>query len=220
MATTTEKNPARRVRTPEFRMSFPSLLKPRQNDEGGERYELTMLFPPGFDKKPFVAALKAAMADKYGADMKKWPKLRRGADDVIRDFNDYNNNSNKPLAGDWRGWTMVRANASTKVPPVVVGSQKGPNGVFPVISDEREVYGGRWAKAIIEAYVYDRKDGKGVTFGLGNVQLLKNDKKFGMAASVPEQDFEDASDEWAGAADAFDSGAQTQEAATDEDAPW
>jgi len=42
----TDKPNLRRLRTPEFRMSFPALLEARENDEGKKRFELTMLFRP------------------------------------------------------------------------------------------------------------------------------------------------------------------------------
>jgi len=222
MTDKTDKPNLRKFQSEPFRMSFPALLKPRKNDEGNERHELTMLYPPGgfeITRKKAMAAMKAAMVEKFGDDQTKWPKLKRKPSDVIRDFAEYNAESNKPLKGDWAGWTMVRANASTKFPPGVVGPVKDASGKFPVITDEREVYGGRWARATLEAFFYDRKDGKGITLGIANVQLLKHDKKFGGAVTAPEQDFDDASDEWAGAGDDYDSGAQ-QSKATAEDADW
>jgi len=222
MTTTDDKkNKARRVRTSKFRMSFPSLLKPRERDDGVPKYELTMLFPPGLDQKPLKAALFAAMMDKYGVEQKDWPKLRRGPKDVIRDFAEYNAESKNPLPGDWKGWTLIRASAGTKFPLQVVGPRKDESGVFPKISDEREVYAGRWAKAMLDGYVYDRKDGRGVTFGLGSVQLLDHDKRFGGGVSKPEEDFEDASaEEWAGDADAFDDGGGTKATAATDDSEW
>lgn len=222
-----KKKVARRVKTVPFRMSFPALLKPRANeDDDGkatERYELTMLFPPGtFNKAPFYSAFTAAMIQEHGSDKSKWPKLKRKPDDVMRDFAEYNSEANKPLAGNWAGWTMVRANASTKQPPGVVGAVRGPDGKFPVITDDREVYGGRWGRATVEAYYYEnKKGGKGVTLGLVNVQLLKHDTKFGHAVTAPETDFDDdVAPEWSGAADDFDQGAAPAGEAKTEDAGW
>lgn len=204
-----ETNPARKVKTHPFRMSFPNLLEPRTDEDSGRKtYGVTMLLPPGADLKPFKVALKAAMADKYGADETKWPKLKRGPVDVIQDFGEYNASRDKPLAGDWKGWTKISANASVDYPPGVVGPTKDSSGKFPAVTDKREVYGGRWARATVDAFVYERKDGKGVTFGLKNVQLLKADTNFGGAISAPEEDFDNASEEWAGEADAFDKGAE------------
>lgn len=197
---TDTKPNARKIKTPPFRMSFPNILVPRAAEEGGKpRFELTLLLPPGTDTAPFKAALRAAMVEKHGEDTSKWPKLKRKADDVIRDFAKYNTEDAKTtLPGNWAGWTMVRTAAQEAKPPGIVGPTKGPDGKFPVIKDPREIYGGRWARATIEAFFYDRKDGKGVTFGLVNVQLLKHDVSFGNGVAKPEEDFDDADAAWAG----------------------
>lgn len=214
----TENPTPRRVKTVPFRMSFPHLLEPRQPSEDNPRkvYQLAMLFPPGTDMKPVKDAMRAAMIDKYGADQSKWPRLKRGPNDVIRDAKAYSNervaDGKKPLAGYDDGWLLLRANATEKFKPSVVGPIKGTNGKFPVITEAREIYAGRWARATIEAFVYERKDGKGITFGLSNVQLLKHDANIGGAVSAPETDFEDAPEEWSGGGDAFDNGGSTDKA--------
>ena len=202
-----ENNPARKVVTPPFRMSFPSLLEPREDEETKRKtYQLSMLFPPKTDMTKFKLALRAAMSDKFGADDTKWPRCKRGTKEVIRDFGEYNASTKKPLKGDWSGWIMVRANCSDKYAPGVVGSIKGADGKFPRVTDPREVYSGRWACAVIDAYHFDGKKNDGVTFGLKNVQLLKHDTSFVGAQSAPEEDFEDASEEWSGQGDAFEKG--------------
>lgn len=214
-------NPARKVKTVPFRMSFPHLLTPKEDEDTGRKtFQLTMLYPPGTDLAPFKVALKAAMVDKFGEDTSKWPKLKRKPADVLVDFGEYNASRDKPLPGDWKGWTMVRANAPEAYPPGVVGPAKGSNGKFPSVTDAREIYGGRWARSTIDAFHYP-KQGGGVTFGLKNVQLLKAAESFSGAITAPEDDFDNASDEWAGEADAFDSGKESAGAkATEKDSDW
>ncbi len=209
---------AKKIRTVPGRMSHPNILKPRteKDEETGlekTQYQIALLLPPGTDKAPFMAALKAAMVAKFGPDTSTWPKLKRKPADVIKDFAEYNSERDKPLPGDWTGWLMVRANADVKHPPNVVGPTKGADGKFPKITDEREVYGGRWARATLDAFFYDsKKGGKGVTFGLNNVQLLKHDTNFGGAVTAAEDDFDDASKEWAG--DDWDGGDAAGESKT------
>lgn len=199
----TEAVSARKIKTTPFRMSFPQLLTPKEetNDKGektGKKsYQLSMLFPPGTDLAPLKVALKAAMQEKHGDDVSKWPDLRHKPVDVIRDFARYNASRKKPLPGDWAGWTLVRANAQESHPPGVVGPTKAANGKFPDVRDMREVYSGRWARASIDAFYFAVKGG-GVSFGLKNVQLLKHDTNFSGAVSAPEGDFDDASKDWAG----------------------
>jgi hypothetical protein len=209
------ENPCRLI-TVEFRLSFPNLppAPPRKDeDTGRETYGIGMLFPPGTDKTPFMDALRHAMIVKHGSDVKKWPRLKMGPDQVLKDFEEYNANSKTPLPGDWENWILVRANSrvsETSRPPGVVGPTRGPDGMFERISDLREIYGGRWAKASIDAYYYNIKGkNNGVTFGLSNVQLLKHDSRFGAMRPPAEDDFEDASDEWAGKGDAFETRGKT-----------
>lgn len=195
---------AKKIRTDPGRMSHPNILKPRteKDEETGiekTQYQLALLLPPGTDKKRYMDALKAAMIFKFGPDTATWPKLKRKPSDVVKDFAEYNAERDKPLPGDWTGWLMVRANADVKHPPNVVGPTKGADGKFPRITDDREVFGGRWARATLDAFFYDsKKGGKGVTFGLNNVQLLKTDTNFGGAVTAAEEDFDDASTDWAG----------------------
>jgi hypothetical protein len=224
MTEESKPNP-RKFRSEPFRMSFPSIppMKPRKNDKSGkEQFEITALCPPAtaeIERKKAMKAFEAAMSEKHGADKTKWPKLKRKPADVLRDFEEYNSDGDKPLPGDWKGWLMFRANATTKYPPNVVGPTKDPNtGKFPVVTDEREVYGGRWARATFEAVYYDHPEGgRGVTLSVINVQLLKHDKKFGGAVTAAEQDFDDATPEMAGEGDAFDSG---ESSGGDGDTPW
>jgi|SRR5215471_19346646 len=209
--TGTRRDEPRKIVTTPFRMSFPFLLEPRTDPQSGRTtYQLTMLFPPGLNTEVYRNALKAAMIEKFGPDQSKWPNVRHTPREVIRDFGAFNAAAKNPLPGDWNGWTMIRANCSDKYAPNVVGPTRGQDGFFPRVNDRREVYGGRWASAVIEAYVFQSPRNNGVTFGLKNVQLLKHDTPFGISQSRPEDDFEDASEEWAG--DAFERSGPAQPA--------
>jgi len=215
----------RRLRTPPFRMSFPCLppMKPREDEDTGRKtYGIVMLFKPPFDKTPFLTALNEAMKHKFGPDTTSWPKIKRSAKDVLRDFEEYNHDAKSPLPGDWKGWVMVSANATASdamKPPAVVGPTMQADGTFPVITDLREIYGGRWARATIEAYYFNIKNkNNGLTFGLSNVQLLKADARFGAERPAPEKDFDEVHGEWAGEGDAFEKG--DERAANDDDEKW
>jgi hypothetical protein len=202
----------RRLRTVPFRMAFPILppMPPRTDEMSGRKtYGILMLFPPPFDDAPFRTALEAAMIAKHG-DRSKWPRCKRGPDDVIKDFAKYNADMKTPLQGDWSGWWCIGANATAMdnvAPPAVVGAIMGPDKTFPRITDLREIYGGRWARATIDAYYFEipRKN-NGVTFGLSNVQLLKHAERFGFSRPPAERDFDEVRGEMAGEGDAFETG--------------
>ena len=47
------------------------------------------------------------------------------------------------------------------------------------VIDDSEVYPGRWARATIQPFYYDTDGNRGISFGLENVQLLRNDEPIG-----------------------------------------
>jgi hypothetical protein len=216
-------DPTRKIITVPFRMSFPNIPPhgPREDETTKRKtFQLSMLFPPGTSMEPYETALRAAMVEKFGDDPKKWPRCKCTPATVIKDFDEYNANSKTPLPNDWSGWKLIRANAAEKSPPLVVGDRRGPDGKFPRVTDPREVYSGRWASAAIDAYYFPGDKNNGVTFGLKAVQLLKHDTCFAGAVFIPEDDFQDASDEWSGRGDAFERGSTSAAAAAANGSDW
>lgn len=165
-----------KVVLPPCRMSFPWLFKPQDTD-GGPRYQLNMLFPPKTDFKKFEDALYDCMEDLFGKDAKKWPKGRndRGPDQVIRDATE------KEYEGYKEGWFFVKA--ASKDPVGIVDARRDP------VTNEREVYGGRWCRCSVTVVAYDNKS-KGVGVYLNSIQLLDHDEQFGGRGEA-KNDFED-----------------------------
>ena len=186
------------VHTPRFRMSFPTLLEPRENPGGALTYGVSMLYPPKTDLEPFKEALNNAIVNKLGSDRQRWPRIKRDVKDVIMDFGAFNEQGNKPLPGNWKDWTVIRANAKAEYPPKVVGPMHDADGKFPLITDKREVYGGRWARAVIDAFYFEVAGNNGVTFGLQQIQLLMRDTPFGMTRASSEEVFTEMPDDYEG----------------------
>lgn len=208
--TTEAKNKLRVVRTDPFRMSFfvvPPMKAKTDDRTGRQTFGGLMLFPPTVKMDRYHAALEYAMIEKFGPDKKNWPRIKRRPEHVITDFEAYNKNEAKTeLPGDWCGWHKISCSTRAAYPPGVVGSTKNAEGKFAPITDPREIYGGRWARAEIEAYHYDN-DGQGVTFGLRNVQLGKHDTPFGRTNTRPEDVFADEMpEEYRDTGDAFEAG--------------
>lgn len=179
----TDKPKSTSLRVGPGRLSFPALLEPKENDQGALKYGVTLLLPPGYDTAPLLAELKRAWNDKFGTDPKKWPKgpTVRTPDKVIRDA------SEKPhLAGYEEGWKFISARSDSA--PGVVDAMVRP------VTDKREIYPGRWARISVNAYCYTRPT-TGVTFGLNNVQLLRDDTPFGGAAPKASQDFDEVAED-------------------------
>jgi hypothetical protein len=64
-----------------------------------------------------------------------------------------------------------------------------------LITDAAELYAGRWAKISCRPFIYEMKEGIGVSLGLNNIQLLKRDETFGR--SSPSKDFDVEAEEMA-----------------------
>lgn len=160
------------------RLSFPSLLKPKANDQGALKYEVTCLLPPTFDVAPLEAALWAAWHEKFGTNKAKWPKgpTVRTPDRVVRDCTEKSH-----LKGYEEGWRFITLRGDNA--PEVVDRDRAP------VTDPKEIYPGRWANVTGNAYVY-LKPTTGVTFGLNNVQLLRHGESFGGSGPRADSEFD------------------------------
>jgi len=159
-----------KVMTPEFRVSFPSVFEARAFSEGQtKKFELTALFPAGTNLDAMKALAKQAAVDKWG------DKIPAGLRSPFRD------GSEKPDLDGYEGTVFVKMTSLQK--PGVVDQN-----VQPII-EPSEFYGGCYARASITAYAYDQMGNKGVSFGLQNVQKLRDGDAFS-GRGKPEDDFE------------------------------
>lgn len=150
-----------RVVTPHFRVSFPHLDKPHSGFKNQEPvYSLQMLFPKGTDLIELKKAVHQAKINKWGKDKAKWPKELRSP---FKDGNEKNLENYKDM-------TVIEAR--TKLKPGIVDRDCNE------IMDPKEVYAGCWARATLTCYAYDTGANRGVSFGLQNVQKVKDDTAF------------------------------------------
>lgn len=174
-----------RLTTPEGRISYPNLFRPRKNDRDEDRWDCQLIFEKaGFDKKPFNQIVMAAGEAEWGKDFLslvktnklEMPKIHEGAE-----------KPDDPALGPNR--LFIRAASSRK--PNVVDQNVA---VIPDTEASR-VYAGCYVRAAIRAYAYKTKNKQGVvvkqgiSFGLQNVQLLRDGEPLGGVASDPTDDF-------------------------------
>lgn len=57
----------------------------------------------------------------------------------------------------------------------------------------RDFYAGCWARVSYTVYAYERKGNRGVSFGLTNVQKVRDDEPLSGGNTAPEDDFDDIS---------------------------
>lgn len=160
------------AKTPVFRVSYPNIFKPKLNELNGKNeYSLVALFPKGADLSALQKAATAAATKKWGADKTKWPKnIRSPFRDQGERAKDVDGKSVLP-AGYEAGAIFLTLKSKEK--PGVVDQQVND------IMDESEVYAGCYMKASVNAYAYDEKGNRGISFGLGNLQKVKDGESLG-----------------------------------------
>lgn len=171
-----------KVITPVARLSFPALFEPKAMEPGQEpKYSATLLFPLDADLSALKKAAAAAAEEKFGAKAKdlikagkiKWP---------IKDQADKSH-----LQGYTEG-SFIAARSSAK--PGVV------NAALQPIIDPADVFAGVLVRASVSAYAYDHPvGGKGVSFSLNNVMVVRDDGVRFDGRSSPDQDFAEFKDD-------------------------
>jgi hypothetical protein len=169
--------------TAPFRLAFPEIFAPKAGVEGGkEKYSITMLFPkdgtsllPAITGDGLLELRKLALEavkEKWGADKSKWPANLKSLD-----FKTAISPSGKdgwPIrdgdAVEWDGFGgNFFARASSQYKPGLVDAK------LQAILDKETVFGGLICRAQINAFAYDNAGNKGVSFGVNNLQILKDD---------------------------------------------
>ena len=176
-----------KITTPEFRMSFPTLFEPRAAEGSDKKkYSVTMQFQIAATEKskaegrsvvdiqPLRDAVKAVLVEKYGADTTKWPAFGDGKGLIKLPFRSGTEQGKADSPGLGEGIIFVQAskNGDQIRPGVVDGSLKP-------ITIPSDVYGGCYGRATINPYFWEFMGKFGVSFGLQNVQLIRDGERFG-----------------------------------------
>jgi hypothetical protein len=159
---------AKRIMTPEFRLSFPKLFKAEKVNDGKPKFSVTMLFPKDTDLSEMKKAAMEVGVAKWGEGKLKGKNVPF-KDGNKRDYEEY------------QGMVEVRASRNADFgPPVIVDAERQE------ILNPAEIYSGCWCRAQIEPYVYDMELNKGVAFGLTAIQKLRDDQPMGGGPSKQE----------------------------------
>lgn len=173
--------------TPKARMSFPNLTRPQtmERDDGSkiEKYNVVLLFPKSTDLSELKETALAAAKEQWGDKAVKMIK-----DGLIKtpflDGDGPQGRSKKTgeTHNGYAGMTFIRV-ASNEEPVLVDGKRK------PLI-DDKEVYAGRWAYAVVNAFTWEHeKNGRGISFGLNMLQVADHDEPLGAARPNPDDYF-------------------------------
>lgn len=165
------------VLTPKFRVSYPSVFQAKRNElNGKDEYGLVALFPKGTDLSLLIKAAQEVTIKKWGADKTKWPANMKNP---FRKQEEKMKEGKLP-PGHEEG--AVFMNLKSKSKPGVVDQKMND------IIEPKDFYAGCYARASIQAFAYDQKGNRGVSFGLVNIQKLGDGDTLS-GATKPTEDF-------------------------------
>lgn len=151
--------------TPPFRGGFVALFKPSKpkDTQQDPKYSIRACFPPDTDLSALKEAAKQAAIEKWGD---KIPKALRSPFRL-------NEELETPVVGIGDDWIIMTFSSSADRKPGLVDQK------LEEIIDESQVYSGAWFRAQVRPFAYEQAGNKGVSFGLQNVQKLKDDEPIG-----------------------------------------
>ena len=184
-----------RVITPEAILSYPNLFEPRAITEGATpKYSASLVFPEDADLSELEKAAAKVLKEKFGkkadALLKKVVARRNGE------------NTEGELKANGLRWPIRTDNDSKGYPegsrffgarseraPQIVTAIPDENGRPSKLEDRSKVYPGVIVRASLDAYAYDVSGNRGVTFGLGNIQILRDGERLDSKVNA-EAEFE------------------------------
>jgi hypothetical protein len=170
------------IKTEPVRLQFPSLFVKRTiPGSTKETFQAVALIPPNVDLKPFKDLIKRALVGKFGD---------RAQDVAKRMKSPIHDATEKAYDGYLEGWHFINLNAN--FPPKVVDQLKNEildsrlligkpmdQQQAAIAEAEGRIYPGCWVRFHLDCYAWDHKTGgKGVSFGMKAVQLVRDDEPF------------------------------------------
>ena len=154
------------VITPEFRAGYVGLFKasaPKDDPNGKKKYSIRALFPPNTDLSELKGEAQKAATEKWGSAIPK----------ALRSPFRTNGELETPVAGVPEDWIVMSFTANEDRRPGIVDAN------LQDVIDESVVYSGAWYRAEVRAFAYEARGNKGVSFGVQNVQKMRNDEPIG-----------------------------------------
>lgn len=166
------------ILTPTFRAAFISIFKATKAKDAGDdakaKFSIRAVFPPDTDISELKRQAQIAAEEKWGAG--KVPK-------TVRSPFRTNEELENPIPGVADDAVVMTFSSTEDRKPGIVDANLND------IIDSSEVYSGAWFRAQVRAYGYDNKGNKGVSFGLQNVQKIKDDEPLGRGAMPASKAF-------------------------------
>lgn len=180
----TNQNPTRVV-TGEVRLSYVNLLKPRENQYGGEpKFSVTILVPKSDvqTKQRIDAAIEAA---KQLGKSKVWNGVIPPVVAIpVYDGDGVKPSDGMPFGEECKGHWVFSASSKVDQPPKVVDLNHNP------VIDPTEVYSGMYGRIAVNFAPYAQQGKKGVGAYIStNVQKTRDGVPLGSSAPAAADDF-------------------------------
>lgn len=173
-----------KVVTGKVRFSYLNVFTPKADDDGNEKYGVSLLIPKK-DKETLAKITKAIdaaieigkgkLGGKTGKVVKSTLKL------PLRDGDE-----ERPDDEAYEGMMFMNANCKQK--PGLVDRDRNP------ILDSTELYSGCWGRASVNFFAFDGKQ-KGIACGLNNLQKLADGEPLGGRSNAEDDFADDVGDE-------------------------
>ncbi|HEX3141363.1 MAG TPA: ssDNA-binding protein [Rhizobacter sp.] len=176
------------ILTPEFRGAFVQVFKAtgmKGQPDAAKKYSVRAAFLPGTDLSEMKKQAQLAASEKWGNAIPK----------TMRSPFRKNEELDTPVAGIPDDAIVMTFSASEDRRPGVVDAK------LQDIIDDAECYSGAWYRAQVRAFAYDTSGNKGVSFGLQNLQKLREGEPLG--GRLPASKAFTAVESPAGSADAL-----------------
>jgi hypothetical protein len=167
------------IKTPLARLSHPHLFKKYGRDGQKAKYQATLIFASGTDLSALRDRVIEVAKAQWGEKAVKM--LQEGI--IKNPFLDGNGKQGRDAEGELKpgmgpGVVFIRC-SSESVKPKVVDQKRAP------VEDEDAVYPGMYVYAMVHAYAWEHpSNGKGISFGLDAVQLVRDGERLGGGGNV------------------------------------
>jgi hypothetical protein len=149
--------------SPVGRVSYPNVFRPRAVEEGKDpQFSLALLFDKS--QKDELAEMRAKVE---AAKKEKW------GDKVPKNFRTPFRDGNEKEGAEYQDKIFINLKAKENRPPQVVGPDKQP-----ISESSGDFYPGCFARVSYTVYAYEVRGNAGVSFGLGNIQKVKDGEPF------------------------------------------
>lgn len=154
-----------KVITGECRLSFPNIFNPREAEAGKPSKYTALLLIPKTDTTTVQALKRAQRAAVIaaGVAVPEGRALPQGWKDTLRDGDEDKNPEEYP---EFAGHYFL--NVSSKYAPGLVDAS------LQKIVDQTALYAGCYVRVQVNAFAFQRDDGKGVSFGMRHIMKIRD----------------------------------------------